>query len=119
MRTRAIRNGTVAWFGSLGLDEQGNKLSTENFSTGSQHVVDGLIQRLSVFKGELWYKTTYGLPLFEKIKSKAIIDATVLDIVESQSDVKSIISFESSVVNRQYSCKIKISTIFGDAIISI
>lgn len=119
MRTRAIVNGNVVWFGSAGLGEYDRKIPANNFAEKQQHVVDGLRQRLSIIKGELWYKMNYGLPLLDKISSKAVVDASVLDIVNSQEDVKEILSFTSRVVNHEYTCNMQILTIYGEISISI
>lgn len=119
MKTRAIIDGNVVWFGSAGLNSAGMKIAAKNFSEQQQHVVDSLIQRLSIFRGELWYDKRAGIPLFDKLKSKAVIDAYVIDVISSQADVKEILSFTSSLFDRKYSCKVQILTVFGDIVLSI
>lgn len=119
MKTRAMQNGNVVWFGSAGLKNDGTKIAANNFSEKQQHVADSLRQKLSIFKGELWYNVKFGIPLFDKIKSKAIIDANVLDVITSQADVKEVLSFTSQVLNRKYTCKAEILTVFGQISISV
>lgn len=112
LRTRNIINGDVVWFGSAGKTDD-NKISAENFVQGQQSVVAGLKQRLSVLKGELWYKANFGLPLFDKVKTKALIDAFISSTILSHPDVQEIISFSSTVENKKYLCDVQISTTFG------
>lgn len=85
----------------------------DNFSTNQQGVVDGLRQKLSVLKHELWYNISYGLPLFDKIKSKSAIDAHIINVINTHRNVNSIESFSSSITNRKYECKMKIVTDYG------
>lgn len=70
---------------------------SKNYVGEQQGVVDSLIQRLSVIKGELWYNPTYGLPLVDKIRSKGLMDAAVADIIYNQPDVELINSFTSDI----------------------
>lgn len=94
----------------------GNKIPAQNYSSGSKGVRDSLIQRLSVIKGELWYKASYGLPLAEKIKNKGIYDSVIIAIITSHPDVKNIIEFESSISKAERSYKLRFSalTVYGD-----
>ncbi len=119
MRCRRIYKGNVVWFGSYGKNNDdtarffaaGNK--HDNYSDNQEAVADSLTQRLSVIQKELWYATSYGLPLFEKTRSKATVDATVADIIMQHPDVVSILSFSSEVVNHKYSCSVSIQSTFG------
>lgn len=117
MRCRAIKNGNVVWFGSCGVDENGKaKFYDENknsFSDKQQAVADSLSQRLHIIKTELWYNISFGLPLFEKTKSKTLIDSTVLNIVVAHPDVLNIKSFSSSIVNHEYTCSMQVMTKYG------
>lgn len=90
-----------------------------NFSDKQQAVSDSLTQRLSVIKTELWYNVTYGLPLYEKVKSKEVIDSNVLSIVDSHPDVVTVKSFQSKILNSKYSCDMQILTIYGDVNLQI
>lgn len=85
----------------------------DNFSSGQQGVVDGLRQKLSVLKHELWYNISYGLPLFDKIKSKAAIDAHIVNVINTHRNVTSIESFASSIKDKKYTCSMKIVTDYG------
>lgn len=130
MKTRRIKTDNlghrhIVWFGSYGKNDDGTAKfysSTnkhDNYSSEQQSVVDGLTQRLSVIKGELWYKINEGVPLFDKFKSKAIIDSELLSIISSHPDVKSILSFESVINKTSYSCNVKILTIYGEVEVSL
>lgn len=85
----------------------------DSFVYQQEGVAADLTQRLSVLKNELWYQINYGLPLLDKIKSKAVIDASVLDIITSHPNVVRVSKFESQVLNRKYSCKATIVSEFG------
>ena len=83
------------------------------------NVKDSLISKLSILKGELWYKSNYGLPLTEKTKIKSIIDVAVLDIINDQQEIKSVISFDSIVNNHNYILNFSLATIYSDELINI
>lgn len=91
----------------------------DNYATEQQSVIDGLIQRLSVIKGELWYKINEGVPLFDKYRSKGIMDAELLSIISSHPDIISISNFESTLNNHSYSCKFRAISVYGELEISI
>lgn len=78
-----------------------------------QAVASSLTQRLSVIRGELWYNVSYGIPLLEKIKSKSIIDATVIQIVSSHQDVNDIKDFYSYIDRHSYHCKMTVMSKYG------
>jgi len=90
-----------------------NGIQADSFVYQQEGVAADLTQRLSVLKNELWYQINYGLPLLDKIKSKAVIDASVLDIITSHPNVVRVSKFESQVLNRKYSCKATIESEFG------
>ena len=123
MRTRAIQNGTIVWFGSTGKNPDGTAKfydDKKNSYSSQQHAVaDSLRQRLSVIKSELWYRVSYGLPLYEKTKSKALMDATVLEIVNSHPDVVTVLEFKSQIIDKTYTCKLEIQSIYGNVTLSI
>lgn len=85
----------------------------DSFVYQQEGVAADLTQRLSILKNELWYQINYGLPLLDKIKSKAVIDASVLDIITSHPNVVRVSKFESQVLDRKYSCKATIESEFG------
>lgn len=110
MRCRKLINGNVVWFNKINKE---TKIDS-SFSEEQQSVVDSLTQRLSVIKSELWYNVSYGLPLFDKVKNKIAMDGAVAAIVNSHPDVISMSSFESTIVNRKYSCKFQAVTKYGN-----
>lgn len=95
-----------------------NKVSAENYSTEQKGVRDSLIQRLSVIKGELWYKASYGLPLMEKIKNKGIYDTIIINIITTHPDVVNIVSYTSYVdeATRKYVFDFIVYTIFNEEV---
>ena len=131
MRTRALQNNTVVWFGSYGLDKEkpvydhdGSLIGyqakkAENFANQQQGVRDSLVQRLSILKGELWYKVSFGIPLFDKVHSKTLIDTHVASVVTSHPDVQRIENFESTLLNHQYTCNMTIVTVYGNVQLQI
>lgn len=111
---KKILKQNIVWFGSCGKDEFGNKLPYENYATKQEGVAASLIQRLSVIKGELWYKASYGLPLMEKIKNKGIYDSIIINIISSHPDVIRIIDFDSKVLDRKYSLNFTVYTTYKE-----
>ena len=95
-----------------------NKIPAKNYSERSQGVRDGLIQRLSVIKGELWYKASYGLPLTEKIKNKGIYDSIVINIITTHPDISNLISYRSSVnkATREYEFEFQALTVYSEEV---
>ncbi len=87
-----------------------------NYSTGVKSVKDALIPRLSVIKGELWYKASYGLPLMEKIKSKGIYDSIIVRYITDYSDVTNLEEFSSNLDKHTYTFDCTINTIYGEKI---
>lgn len=126
MRCRHIENGEVVWFNSLGLDKSqpvyditgeliGYKSKkSENFSNEQQAVADSLTQRLSILKNELWYRMSYGLPLFDKIKSKVFMDSEITSIIMNHPDVLRIESFESHIIDKKYTYICQIVSKYGN-----
>lgn len=113
MRCRKLVNDNIVWFNSYGKDPDGKSLKAANYSEGNDGLCDSLTQRLSVIKGELWYSINYGIPLFDKV-NKGIMDATILDIINSHPDINTIKSFESIVENRNYKLEFMAISNFGD-----
>ena len=104
----------IVWFGSCGKDENNNKISAENYSEKQEGVRDDLIQRLTLIKGELWYRKSYGLPLLDKIKSKGIFDSIIIDIILSHPDVVRLLEYTSTLTDKTYSFDFKVQTIYSD-----
>jgi len=145
MKTRAlykyiddngIQHTNVVWFGSAGRTIVGFDISewdnarwddassmhirkAESFSERQQSVTDNLTQRLSIVKGELWYNINYGQPIFEKTKSKTAFDAFILTVVKQHPDVNSIISFNSQIIDKKYTCNIQIESIYGQITLNL
>lgn len=108
MKTRKIINGEPVFF-----------QSENNFASDLDAVVQSLTQKLSTLKNELWYNYLYGMPLFEKVKTKAVIDAYVSSVISSDENITSVTSFESSIVNNKYTCKMKLETVFGQISVNL
>ena len=125
MRCRQIVNGEVVWFGSIGLDKE-NATTDKNgktiypalkettFVDKQSAVASSLTQRLSVIKRELWYKMSYGLPLFDKIKSKVFMDSEVTNIILDHPDVLRIENFSSHIIDKKYTFDCQIVTKYGN-----
>ena len=108
----------IVWFGSSGKLSDNKKIPAENYTIKQEGIAKSLIQHLAVIKGELWYAAGYGLPLFDKIKHKAILDSAVISIIERHVEVQSILSFESSIdkENKTYYFTANILSIYGDQV---
>lgn len=114
----------IVWFGSQGLapvDPENpeaplKKISADNYSIEQEGVAHSLIQRLSVIRGELWYQINYGLPLFEKIKNKGILDSLIMGTITDHPEVRSVGDFSSVVEKSKYSISVKIDTIYNESI---
>lgn len=133
MKTRKIMDGVIIWFGSKGINKEGNMIKAYddskydknaksnrtstiniNYDIDKDAIVSSLNQKLSVIKGELWNHVNYGLPLFDKIKNKSIIDATVIRQVLNTNNVLNIEKLQSIKDNINYTCSLKINTFFGE-----
>ena len=84
-----------------------------NYSENTDAVVDSLIQRLSVIKGELWYQVNFGMPLTEKLRGTTVLDMTIMDIITSHPGVAQLDSFTSAVKNHTYTFSGIIRSIYG------
>lgn len=127
MRCRRIvkqPNGSyyLVWFGCKSTTLQDGKYKSEFFNENNKHdnygskqegLTYSLAQRLSVLQHELWYDYENGMPIIDKTKSKAVIDAYVIKTILNHPDVVSIENFESIVEQHHYSCNVKINSIFG------
>ena len=118
MRCRNSIDKNIVWFKSYGIEEDGKaKKVDENFVENEKAVAQSLKQKLSVIQGELWYHINYGLPLYNKVKSKGVLDAVILGILEDHPSVKKIIDFKSSIVNHKYTFTFTVNTIYNKEII--
>lgn len=105
----------IVWFGKVS-NSPAEKI--DNYVTNQEAVAKSLTQRLSVIKTELWYDINHGLPLFDKIRNKAIFDAAIINIINGHDAVKSIISYTSKVdqITHQYEYTCVIDTIYNKSI---
>ena len=118
MRCRNSIDKNIVWFKSYGIEEDGKaKKVDENFVENEKAVAQSLKQKLSVIQGELWYHINYGVPLYKKVKSKGVLDAVILGILEDHPSVKKIINFKSSIVNHKYTFTFTVNTIYNKEII--
>lgn len=119
---KVVKNGDhydIVWFGRYGKNEEDvwNDGST-SYAENQEGLASSLIQRLNVLKGELWYKVNYGLPLFEKIKDKDVMDSVIINIILTHPDVASIKTLQSSIENNAYVIKnLEIISIFNEEIL--
>ena len=125
MKCRRINpeNGMVVWFGVKDVirNEAGENQAIfqdetnkhANYATGSEGGANSLKQRLSVLKHELWYDYNKGMPLPDKARSKAIIDAYIIQTILEHPDVIDIEGFESEQERNNYTCYFVVNTIYG------
>lgn len=111
---RAITNEQAQW-----ADEEKNGKVSYSYSSGKQAIADSLTQRLNILKGELWFNTQYGLPLFDNNKSKGVIDSYVISIINTVPGVESIISIDSVKDKHNYYANIKIMSEYGEITVEI
>lgn len=149
MKCRRINpeNGMIVWFGVKDIEKKDALLVSENtiagentiisdgisiksifqnendkhdnYATESEGVVNSLRERLSVLKNELWYDYENGMPLIDKIRSKAVIDAYIIQKILEHPDVINIDGFESEQIKHEYSCYMIINTIYGQVELGI
>ena len=107
----------VPYYRSKFVNSEGNLTSKENACTYCKDidaVRQYLLQHLAVIKHELWYNYEYGLPIFEKGLTKAMIDAEVAMIIYDCNAVESILSFESTTnKNHEYHLSFSVMTKYG------
>lgn len=125
MKCRRINpdNGMIVWFGVKDVirNEAGENQAIfqdktnkhANYATGSEGVANSLRQRLSVLKHELWYDYNRGMPLPDKTRSKAIVDAYIIQTILEHPDVIDVEGFESEQERNNYTCYFIVNTIYG------
>lgn len=82
---------------------------------------ENVSQRLKIlllsFKGEWFYDTQYGVPYYQSIlgkkTSKAAVDLIIQTAILSEPGVKQIVSFSSTLINRQYSLTFQVKVVDG------
>lgn len=90
----------------------------ESYAKDGDAVVESLNQKLKVIRGEIWNHIDYGIPLLESGKSKGIIDAFVIQTVNSHPDVTEILEFNSQLNKDVYTLQIKVLTTYGEILLS-
>lgn len=93
-----------------------NQTIKSDYSEKQEGVRDSLIARLDLIKGELWYRSSYGLPLLEKVKSKGIYDSIIVGYITDHPDVVNIESFSSKVNGHSYEFECVINTVYNEQI---
>lgn len=91
----------------------------DNYVDRQAGVASSLTQRLSIIRGELWYAVNEGLPIADKVSSKAIIDAKIIEIVSKHPDIKSITEFTSVKDKHSYTCSFKANTTYGELVVTV
>lgn len=82
----------------------------------TQTVAQRLKIRLMTFRGEWFLDTEYGVPYWQSILGKKVpksrVDSILQQEILAERGVKEIVSFTSSLQNRQYSAsfRVKVST---------
>lgn len=83
----------------------------------TERVAQRLLILLRSFKNEWFYDTTYGIPYHQSIlgrkTSKAGVDLIFQQAILSEPGVKQIVTFTSSLVNRQYSLTFSVKVVDG------
>jgi hypothetical protein len=93
---------------------------TAEFTTQpyTQTVSQRLKIRLLTFKGEWFMDTNYGPPYWQEIlgmkASKSRVDRIFQQQILLEPGVKEIVSFSSTLVNRQYSLNFRVKVISGE-----
>lgn len=93
---------------------------TKEFTTQpfTQNVSQRLKIRLLSFRSEWFLDTNYGVPWFQEIlgkkPSKSKVDQILQQQILLENGVKEIVSFSSTLINRQYSLKFQVRVISGE-----
>lgn len=93
---------------------------TKEFTTQpfTQTVSQRLKIRLLTFRNEWFLDTNYGVPWFQEIlgkkPSKSKVDQILQQQILLENGVKEIVSFSSTLINRQYSLKFQVRVISGE-----
>lgn len=75
--------------------------------------------RLLTFYGEWFVNTVYGVPYFQRLlgqkqTSKAAADLIFQQQILAEEDVKEIVTFNSTFVNRKYSLSFSVRVVTGE-----
>lgn len=116
----------LVWFGCKGITSRVSNSETiiepqffndnnkhDNYGSEQEGVYYSLLQRLSVLKYELWYDYNNGMPVVDKNRDKAIIDAYIIKTILAHPDVLDIENFSSSVTGHKYECSVKVVSKYG------
>lgn len=109
----------ICWFGSVGKDENGNGLFVENdkhsnYGKDGRAIRDLIIQKLSIIKGEIWTDPSFGIPLFDKLKNKGVMDSYIINQILKIDGVNNIVNFQSNIENNSYVCNLIVETDYGN-----
>ena len=124
---RVIRDNdinNIVWFGSYGVNYDGTAKFAgpgrhANFSSEQVGVKDSLTQQLNTIEGELWYAINFGIPLMDNFTSKSELDTEIMSMILSHPEVQTILSFNSKVNGRSYTCNAEIQSTFGVITLSV
>lgn len=107
MKVRAIRTGDLVY-----------GTGDNNFVTDKEAVVALLQTRLTTFKGEVKRNVNFGLPDFKGL-DKEDLDVEISDIIITTTGVEEILSFDSSLIDRNYSATIIVKSNYGELEVTI
>lgn len=96
--------------------------NTNNFLRASEAVAQAIKTKLLLLSAEWWEDQADGLPLFQKIlgrTSTRTADMLIRSRIMETPNVIGIESFNSSIVQRNYSMQAKINTMFGTVEVSL
>jgi hypothetical protein len=83
----------------------------------TQTIAQRLKIRLLTYQNEWFYDTTYGIPYFQSIlakkTTKANVDLIFQQAILSEPGVKQIVTFTSTLINRQYSLTFSVKVVDG------
>lgn len=84
---------------------------------GAEDLAQRIQVRLRTFKGEWFMDNTVGVDwwgkVFGKNRSKSSVDAIIQTEILKETDALQIINYNSSIVNRMFSCTFKVRTTNG------
>lgn len=100
----------VVFFGKI--DDSTDKY--DNYVADTEAVISGLVQRLNIIEGEIWYNRDFGMPLPDNIGSKTELDIHVQRVITSHPGVRCIVSFTSAIDKHEYSFSATVESVFGD-----
>ena len=99
-------------------------LTTANLTVDPASVVAQRLRiRLQTFLGEWFLQTSYGIPYFQrtlgKKTSKTAVDRIFQEQILQERGVRELVSFSSTLQNRQYAMSFRVRALNGDVTESI